>query len=72
MLIYMDNKIISSKDKPLVIFLQPQDKINISKMLTSANVYCEFEKEKHSIEFIEALLKNAKAMAKEHKDRDNG
>lgn len=66
MLFYIDDKIISSQDQPLVIVLSAQDKINISNMLDSCNAYCEFEKGKHSIEFIEAILKNAKAMAKEH------
>lgn len=59
---YIDGKIVTSKDHPLIVVLSKQDKVNIANMIEGATVYSVFEKGDHSVEEIEAMLTRAKEL----------
>lgn len=62
MKLYMDGKLISSKDQPLVVVLTKKDKKNIAAMPKDFEVYCEFEKENCTRDEIERLADEAKKL----------
>ena len=57
---YIDNKIVTTDEMPLVVVLSDQDKQNIANMDPDCNVYCMYEKDKHSTEEMRTLLSKAK------------
>lgn len=58
---YINGKIVSSKDFPLVLILEHRDKKNIANMKPGATVYCQYESEGHNIGEIDKLCTEAKS-----------
>lgn len=56
MRIKVGNRVIDSKDEPIMVILTDQDKVNIGRMDPDCTKYCEFEKDDHDIEDIECWM----------------
>lgn len=61
MKLFVNEKIITTEDQPLIIVLTDMDKKNIANMDPKCNVYCQYQKENHYVEEIESLTDAAKA-----------
>jgi len=57
---YVNRKMITPQDQPLILILTDQDKKNIAKMLPDANIYCMYETENDSSKDVLALMDEAK------------
>jgi len=56
---YIDGKIVTSKEMPLVAILSKKDKENIANMEPKAKFYCEFDTDTRTRGEISDLLKQA-------------
>ena len=61
---YIDGKIVTSDDYPLIVILTDKDKRNIANRIEGATVYCLFDEEKHPFNEIDALTSEAKEAGK--------
>lgn len=66
MKLFVDGKIVESKDQPLVVIFTAQDRINISNMASDATIYCVYETDNHTVGEIETLLDNVKSLAEQN------
>ncbi len=57
---FIDGKVVTSKELPLIVILEKEDKDNIANMASHASIYCDYDYETHSAEEINLLLKHAK------------
>lgn len=56
---YVNGKMITTKDSPLIVILEKGDKYNIANMGPGAKAYCQYEKDDYKSEDIEKLLDEA-------------
>lgn len=53
---YINGRIVTSKEIPLILILSKQDKENISNMKPKVRFYCEFNTDTHTQKEISDLL----------------
>lgn len=60
MKLFVNEKIITTEDQPLVIILTKKDIKNIANMAEGATIYCQYQIENHTFEEIDKLTDKAK------------
>lgn len=59
---FIGGELVTTKDFPLVVVLTDEDKKSIANMNPECNVFCQFEKEEHTVEEIESIVSKAKEL----------